>query len=352
MPTLEKTRSPIVVFRERLLSRREELAHALEGSGVSPDRFIRAATTAMQMAPDLAECTFESMWIALLKACRDQLLPDGVQGAIVPFKRQATWIPMYRGLLNRFERSGHYKWIAAGFHRQGDRGWRVWIDEHGQHFLHEPDSDGKVIETYACATTLSGAFFISIVSEDEMKRIRAVSRAQREDSPWQKWPEEMMKKTALRRLTKILPMPAPVEDFMRHDTDDDDGEEEAPLPPRPRGAQAALEQFASDTASPAAPVDHDHAGETGGAQGAQSAVTESQQAGPPQSHSAAPEAGPAAADEIPQTILRAYQDGKAAKAAGHLRRAMPGEFRAAEHQREAIAWQAGFDGNPLPAWKQ
>src|SRR5262245_40751940 len=137
MQLATQSQSPILIFRDKLLARRQELAHALHGSGVSVDRFVRAATTAVQLNESLTECTFQSLWVALLKACRDQLLPDGVQGAIVNFKRTAQWVPMYRGLISRFERSGQYRWIAADFHRDDDTQWRVWVDENGQHFIHE-----------------------------------------------------------------------------------------------------------------------------------------------------------------------------------------------------------------------
>jgi len=257
MTNVEPAKSPLVVFRDRLIARRSELAHALEGSGVSPDRFIRAAVTAMQITPDLAECSFQSLWVALLKACRDQLEPDGVHGTIVSYKRQATWIPMYRGLISRFERSGHYRWISADFHRSDDRDWDVWVDETGQHFLHRPGRrQGQILETYACATTASGAFFISVISPDEVERIRAMSRAQRDDAPWKLWPEEMMKKTALRRLAKILPMPAPLEELVARDGagSGDDAEDPDDTLPRPRGVQEALEQFAGSEAPAAEPA--------------------------------------------------------------------------------------------------
>ena len=39
----------------------------------------------------------------------------------------------------------------------------------------------------------------------KINKIKAMSRASREDSPWRQWPDEMMKKTALRRLAKLLP---------------------------------------------------------------------------------------------------------------------------------------------------
>jgi hypothetical protein len=52
-----------------------------------------------------------------------------------------------------------------------------------------------------------------------------------------------------------------------------------------------------------------------------------------------------------QSVLQAYERGKQAKAEGHTAKALPGEYRDREHRREAISWQAGFDGSPLPTFK-
>src|SRR3977135_1502809 len=92
------SRPPMVVLRDRFESRRAELKAALP-SDVSVDSFIRAVMTSAALNPDILGCSWQSIWNACLRACRDGLLPDGVEGAIVPYKSVATWIPMYLGLL-------------------------------------------------------------------------------------------------------------------------------------------------------------------------------------------------------------------------------------------------------------
>ena len=82
---------PLVIFRERLEARRDELKNALP-SDIPVDRFIRAIITSAQINPDILACQWQSLWLACMRACRDGLLPDGREGAIVPFKDQATWI--------------------------------------------------------------------------------------------------------------------------------------------------------------------------------------------------------------------------------------------------------------------
>lgn len=48
------------------------------------------------------------------------------------------------------------------------------------------------------------------------------------------------------------------------------------------------------------------------------------------------------------SAILAYKQGQEAKAAGHLRKALPGEYRGSEHKREADCWFAGWDGDPFP----
>jgi recombination protein RecT len=337
---VEQQGSTIMLFRERLIARRGELEAALEGSGISPDRFIRTAVTAAQIQPDLvADVTFASLWAALMQACRDRLLPDGRQGAIVPFKRQAKWIAMYRGMLDRFEQSGEYKWITANFHRDDDRAFDEWVDEHGQHFLHRPGPrEGKIIETYAAATTKSGGFFITVISESEMMRIRNASRARSEDSPWQTWPDQMRLKSALRRLCKILPTPQPLDELMRRDEEDENGDTDAPTAPSPRAISRArtggeaLQQFADDIDT----TPKTEAGET--AKGPEHATEENQP-------------GEKTADQ-PGTATSVYLEtaherGVEAKRLGHQRRAVPPEYREPSRAAEADAWTKGYDGKPL-----
>jgi recombination protein RecT len=336
--------SPILVLRDRLLTRKAELDHALEGSGITSDRFIRTAITAAQTTPELAtDVSFNSLWVALLQSCRDQLLPDGVHGAIYPFKREAKWIPMVRGLIDRFQRSGEFKWITANFHREDDRAWDVWVDENGQHFLHRPGpGEGKVIETYAAATTQSGGFFVTIVTEPDMIRIKNVSRARSEDAPWQQWPDQMRLKSAIRRLAKILPMPQPLAEFVQGDYDNDgdappdDVPSLAPAAPasRPRSAAALLDQFA----------------EAGNEQTQRDAPAQQQTVEQQPAEQRQEQQPKEKEDDTPLVNLAtAHQRGKEARASGMKRTAVPPEYRDPSRAREALAWRAGWDGEPLSA---
>lgn len=303
---------PIVVLRQRLEARRGELKAAL--TDIPVDQFIRAVMTSVSINPDILACSFASLWLSCMKACRDGLLPDGIEGAIVPYKGTANWIPMYQGLLRRFRRSGSFKWITANVVREGEE-FSHYIDENGEHLRHVPGDrfDAPIQKIYAIATTKDGGIFATAMTMAEANKIKAMSKATRDDAPWRMWPEEMLKKTALRRLSKLLPS---ARDLMTSD-DEQVG--------HVTDAINLIDQPAADTQRQTTPA------------------PESEAADKPAS------AGPALdafAGKSPTEA--AHHAGVEARAAGVQRRAMPGELREPARTAEADAWLAGWDAGSDP----
>lgn len=332
-------RQPIVVLRDRLELRKGEIKAALPDD-IKPEAFIRAVVTSATINPDILACSWQSVWIACMKACRDGLLPDGVEGAIVPYKSTATWIPMFQGLLRRFRRSGQFKEVKANVVREGEEFYN-YIDETGEKFRHVPGDnfDAPITKVYALAATKDGGFFLTVMTIKEANKIRAMSRATREDAPWKLWPEEMYKKTALRRLSKVLPS---ARDIV---FEDDVPEIEAPSTvaqitagvERTSGPAAALEQFAGSKESPATdPQVHPRATGDGGGESDQATEINSGQ-----------RSSDADQTTVADDIQEAYRRGQEAKQQGLQRRAVPGEYRGNDKTALAAAWVKGFDGTPL-----
>ena len=93
-----------------------------------------------------------------------------------------------------------------------------------------------------------------------------------------------------------------------------------------------------EAASPAG--DTSAAGEQGGAQGQSTADA---------SAAHKPADDPAAATySTDDVIATAYRRGIGAKDAGHLRKALPLEYRNSDNKKNADAWLAGFDGKSMP----
>ena len=305
--TIHDRKPPIVILREKLETRKDELQKALVD--IDADHFIRTMITAATIDTNLQACSFNSLWIACMRACRDRLLPDGREGVIIPFKDKATWVPMFQGLLKRFRDSGECKWITAYVVREGEV-FTHYVDQTGEHFHHVPDGNekSKIIKVYGAALTKDDAFYVAVMSMSEIEEIKKESKANRPDSPWQKFPSEMMKKTALRRLSKLLPAGRNI--FQQEEEQEQEERKPVPSPhlavdnDRLPGAAAALETFAA----PSEPPPH-------------------------------PEHG-----AMEDALSIAYERGRIAKDTGAQRKAMPGEYREEANKAEADAWLAGYDG--------
>lgn len=340
---------PIVILRERLEARKGELKAAL--TDITPEQFIRAVITSATINPEIQACTWQSVWIACMQACRDGLLPDSVEGAIVPFKSKATWIPMYQGLLRRFRRSGKFKWVTANVVREGEE-FSHYVDEQGEHFRHVPGDkfDAPIAKVYAMATTQDGGVFVTVLSIAEANKIRNMSRATRDDAPWKLWESEMYKKTALRRLSKVLPSGRDII------PDEEFSEIEAPATSpqspiaRAPGAAAALTAFAASSAADeppqAPPVE-----EGGGAQGTINSDAAMAQSAAAPSDDRNPAAAVPRVELGDDTVRVAYERGKRWRAAKNSKQ-LPGEYRDSNRTQEALAWEAGWAGQAMPSWRE
>jgi phage RecT family recombinase len=168
----ERTASPITVFRQTLTQPafREQLKMALP-SHIPEDRFIRVALTAAQQNPDLLnpqKVDRNSLFGALIRSAQDGLLPDGREGAIIPFKGRAQWMPMVNGIMKKVRNSGEIaSWEAAAVYER-DQFQRLLGDD--QRIYHEPFEDGdpgEVIGAYSIVTFKDGT-----KSRDYMPRWR------------------------------------------------------------------------------------------------------------------------------------------------------------------------------------
>lgn len=218
---------------------------------ISKEKFLRVAMTALQNAPSLIECDRHSLYGAFIRAAQDGLLPDGREGAIVPFKGRAQWIPMVGGILKKIRNSGELADLTVHLVREGEP-FRYWVDETGKHLHHEPQvmggDRGKPIGVYATLKTKDGGLYMDFMSAEEVEKVRQISKTKdRPDSPWSQWPDEMWKKSVLRRLSKVAPMSTDIVDMVQRD--DDMYELNKPVQPQvtsgsggPKRLQAIIEQ--------------------------------------------------------------------------------------------------------------
>lgn len=197
---------------------------------VTADRMARVVTTSLRRTPKLLKCKPLSLLSAIMQAAQLGLEPDNGLGHayLVPFKDEVVFIPGYKGLIDLARRSGQVSTIYAVVVRRGDD----FSYELGDtpRIIHKPsearettqvtktkrvdgkdvqvtetvDVDRPITHVYAVCRLRDGGVQREVMTIDQVDRIRSRSAAAN-DGPWVTDTEEMIKKTCLRRLCKMLP---------------------------------------------------------------------------------------------------------------------------------------------------
>jgi recombination protein RecT len=191
----------------RALTQMEPQLQSALPAHVPLERFKRVVVMAVQKAPDLLDADQRSLFLACQRAAADGLLPDGREGAIVLFGKQAQWMPMVAGLMKLARNSGEIASINAHVAYKGEKFCVVLgDDEKIEHERNLELADGaEPIGVYAIAKLRNGEVVREVLTKAQVEKIRNVSRA-KGNGPWVTWWEEMARKTAIRRLAKRLPL--------------------------------------------------------------------------------------------------------------------------------------------------
>lgn len=116
----------------------------------------------------------------------------------------------YMGMIKILTDAGAVKNVDAGVIYSNDKyDFRRGSDPY---FKHQPalSNRGEKIGAYAIAFLRDGGFQYEILGREEIEKIRATSESYKNEegrkfSPWETWEDEMWKKSALKRLFKLLP---------------------------------------------------------------------------------------------------------------------------------------------------
>jgi recombination protein RecT len=192
---------------------REQFAKALP-SHLSPERFIRIALTALTRTPKLADCTQASLMRCLLDLSALGLEPDGRLAHLIPYGKDCTLIIDYKGLVDLARRSGVT--IRAEVVCEYDD--FDWVNGEVTHKVNWRKPRGEVQAVYAEGKTKDGEIQTATMTRDEVDAIRKRSKSGG-NGPWVTDWAEMAKKTAVRRLAKMLPLSPEFRDAL--DKDDD-----------------------------------------------------------------------------------------------------------------------------------
>ena len=206
----QKTMTPMEQVRSDLNRMLPQFQMALP-QNVTPEKFIRVTLTALQNNADLLLCDRQSLYSSAMKCAADGLFPDGREAAFVKYGNKVQYLPMIGGIFKKLRNSSEISSITAQIVYKNDK-FKYWIDSQGEHLEHEPllfgAERGPRVGVYAIAKMKDGGVEIEPMTEADVMAIKKVSKsAGSSSSPWNgPFESEMWRKTAIRRLSKRLPM--------------------------------------------------------------------------------------------------------------------------------------------------
>lgn len=207
---MTKAIAPIDEVRRTLQSQgfTSELSAALPAH-VKVEKFQRVAMSAIQQNPALLKSDRKSLFASCMTAAQLGLFTDGFLGEayLVPYKGKVQFQPGYRGLIKLVRQSGDIGSISSNVVYENDHfDYELGDDEH---IRHKPVLSGRgdMIFVYAIAKFKDGSVQRVVLTREDVMKIKKSSQSSGSDySPWNTFEEEMWKKTAIKRLSKLLPL--------------------------------------------------------------------------------------------------------------------------------------------------
>jgi recombination protein RecT len=196
----------------------------------------------------------ESLMQACRKAAADGLLIDGREAILLPYAGKIQYIPMFQGLLKKVRNSGELKSLTVEIVRENDE-FSFWIDENGPHLKHVParKERGEPELAYAVAVLNDGGTQIEVMNEEQINQVKNVSKGlNSETSPWKKWPDEMWRKSVLRRISKYLPSSTELDRVYQNDNESYSNVTEIDITPKPSKStlDAIADEFEAEEKEP------------------------------------------------------------------------------------------------------
>ena len=206
LPQTQRGDPPVVANVANLLAANMKAIQSCLPKHMTPERMCRVALQTIRRTPALMSCTPESLVAAIVEASSLGLELDlRGQAYLVPYGKNVTLIPGYKGLMDLAYRSGRVTNIYAEVVCENDRfAFALGL---APKLEHTPNLDdrGALKAVYAVARVKDADPAFVVLGKTEIDKIRKASRASG-SGPWVQWEEEMWKKTAIRRLCKYLPL--------------------------------------------------------------------------------------------------------------------------------------------------
>jgi len=208
-------RTKIVVVKTMLERSKDEVSRALSGQ-MDPERFLRVALTTYQTGEGLTETDPITFIGCIVQAAQLGLSTDPLLGEcyLLPrwnkhLKRKVCTLQIgYQGLMKRCRRSPLLDNIDADVVHANDE-FEVIKGVPDSIIRHKPclrGDPGPIVASYAIARFKTGSYVFRVCMVWEIEKARLRSDAGKKGwGPWKTDYDAMAMKTAIRRLTKVLP---------------------------------------------------------------------------------------------------------------------------------------------------
>jgi recombination protein RecT len=133
------------------------------------------------------------------------LNPAVKEAYLVPRGNQVCLDISYIGLIKLATDTGAIAWAQAEIVKKNDKFTYNGVGQAPTHHM-DPFSDrGEVVGVYCVARLSTGEFLSTIMTVQECHAIRDRSSQAAQKGPWKDFPEEMYKKTVIKRASKLWP---------------------------------------------------------------------------------------------------------------------------------------------------
>lgn len=217
MSTAIADRKPLAVIQDFLGQDavKKQLALALP-KHMTPNRMVRLALSAASKNPLLLKCTPESIGLSLMAASEMGIEPDGRHGYLVPYQNrkngtyESQFIPGYMGFIRLAYQSGMVSsFMARPVFEKDKFEYKYGTGSFLTHTPSDAEDRGALTHAWAMAELKEGgAPFVVLNRAEVMAHKKASKSAGGAYSPWATHEPEMWAKTAVRVLSKFIPLSA------------------------------------------------------------------------------------------------------------------------------------------------
>lgn len=243
-----------VVNSEKL---KQQMAASLTDSDPAAVRRIVAfmANAAMK-TPQLYRCEAQSIMKVMLDCCTLGIEPNGRDAHVIPYRTKngdiAQLLIDYKGMITLAMKSERIRSIRAEVVCENDL-FR-WTNGKVEHSIEWKKPRGDMYAVYATALYKDGTEETAVLTKEEVDSVRARSRSGN-NGPWVTDYNEMAKKTAVRRLSKYLPLSPSAVAAVEYDNDQYDLDNARVIPVSTAAPKANADELAAALSGGASVVD-------------------------------------------------------------------------------------------------